>query len=69
MENELTGVASDGTQFTAESPEVIAYREANPDVKLDMALAAVIKEYESSLNASEANEVVEQSEDVPTEAE
>ena len=54
MENEqVHGLAKDGTRFTAESPEVQAELEAHPDLSLEAAIGNVVMAYEQSLAPAE----------------
>lgn len=42
MEDKALGLANDDTQYGAESPEVIKFRELWPDVELDAAIGSVV---------------------------
>lgn len=55
----IFGRAKDGKEFSAESAEVIAYRETYPDTSLEVAIGSVIMDYERSLEpvASEGTPV------------
>ncbi len=45
----VMGMAADGKEFTAESPEVVAYQVQFPDVNLDAAIGSVVMEYNKTL--------------------
>jgi len=68
MSEELKGIASDGKEFTLESPEVIAYRKQYPDVTPEAAIGSVITQYENTLNQVSSEEVSESSETEDEEA-
>ena len=55
----IKGVALDGTEFTAESPEVVAYRAEFPDVELEAAIGSVVDVYNNNLPTAEVSEVTE----------
>jgi len=42
MKEQPFGLANDGTQYSAESPEVVKYLEMFPDVELDAAIGSVV---------------------------
>jgi hypothetical protein len=71
----IFGMATDGTKFTAESPEVVAFLEKYPDVTLEVAIGSVImeynkKEYEArqQISDSEKQEVYQLDETQPVES-
>lgn len=59
------GIAKDGKEFTAESPEVIARHEQYPDETMEFSISSVVTEYENSVGLNvEPVEVVEESVEV-----
>lgn len=55
MENvtRLEGIAGDGTKYYSDSPEVLAYKEAFPEVATDAAIGSVIAIHDNIVNGKE----------------
>lgn len=53
MEEKQPGLALDGTQYSAESPEVVKFRELFPDVTEEAAIGSVVEIHDNIVESKE----------------